>query len=119
MDNDIQPVDEINVTADVARWLMQTCLTLIKHFLGRDFDPHIGVMSERNVDFPTIEDKIGRQDEEVNYWVSNLMTFLTTIAGILGNAIAVGDLMRMKEILPIDYDDINNDNKDPDRGYEI
>lgn len=119
MDNDIQPVDEINVTADVAKWLMTTCLTLIKHFLGRDFDPHYGVMSDRTVDFQTIEDKIGREDEEINYWSSNLMTFLTTIAGILSNAIAVGDLMRMKEILPIDHDDINNDNKDPDRGYEI
>jgi len=118
MENNIQPVDEINVTSDVARWLMQTCLTLIKHYLGRDFEPHYGTMSDRVVDFPTIEDKIGHGDPEVSYWANNLMTFLTTIAGILGNAIAVGDLMRMREILPIDYDE-NNINEDPEGKYEI
>jgi len=110
----IEPVEQINITATVARWLMDTCIGLVRHYLGREFNPEMGTFTERNPELPAMEDRIPIEDYELRFWSSAVINLVTTIAGILNNAINANNLLRLNQILPTDDDSI-----DPHIGREI
>jgi len=101
MPNEVEPVEQIHITRSVALWLMDTCIGLVKHYLGREFDPSLGTFTERNRELPAMEDRIPIDDFELRYWTSGVINLVTTIAGILNHALAAGSLMRLR-ILDVD-----------------
>lgn len=97
----MEPVEQINMTSSVARWLMETCVSLVRHYLGREFDPSVGTFSDRNPELTCLEDRIPVEDYELRHWSAGVINLVTTIAGILHNALTASSLMRMR-ILDID-----------------
>jgi hypothetical protein len=104
---EFEPVEQINISTSVAKWLMETCVSLIRHYSARDFDPAVGRFSERTPGLTALEDRIPLEDQELKYWTGTVINLVTTIAGILHNAITANNLLRLGHILPID--DENND----------
>jgi len=96
MPNEVEPVEQIHITSSVARWLMETCVALVRHYLGREFDPAIGTFTDRNKAISALDDRVPVEDHEFRYWTSNVINLVTTIAGILHQALSVGALMRMR-----------------------
>jgi len=93
--------NEIRITTSVARWLMDTTCGLLKHYLGRDFDPAVGRFSERNLQEECMQDRLPIEDHELRYWINTVINLCTTIAGILHNSITAGELMRLHEMSPL------------------
>jgi len=95
MPNEVDPVEQINITRSVAVWLMETCIGLVRHYLGREFNPELGTFTDRNRELPAMEDRVPIDDFEFRYWTSGVINLITTIAGILNHALSVGRLMRI------------------------
>lgn len=112
----LEPVEQIRVTSSVARWLMETCVALVRHYLGREFDPSVGTFSERNPELITLEDRIPVEDFELRHWSAGVINLITTIAGILHQALTANRLLQLGQVLPIDD---ASDLSDPDIGHEI
>jgi len=110
----LEPVEQINMTSSVARWLLETCVALVRHYMGREFDPAIGTFSDRNPELTCLEDRIPVEDYELRHWSSGVINLVTTIAGILHHALTAGSLLRLGHILPLD-----DENIDPNIGTEI
>lgn len=81
------PIEYIEITKSVASWLLETSLALIKHYLGREFNPRTGIMGEREDFTHNLEDRIPQRDFELRYWFNTVINLLTTITGILSYAI--------------------------------
>lgn len=112
----LEEVEQINITSSVARWLMETCIGLVKHYLGREFDPTYGTFTDRNPELPAMEDRIPVEDYELRYWSSAVINLVTTIAGILNHGLNVNGLLQLNQILP---GDDASDLTDPNTGQEI
>lgn len=93
--------EEIRITTSVARWLMDTTCGLLKHYLGRDYDPSVGRFSERDITQTALIDSVSMEDHELRYWFNTVINLCTTIAGILHNSITAGELMRLAQMSPL------------------
>jgi hypothetical protein len=113
---DLEPVEQIRMTTSVAKWLVETCVALVRHYLGREFDPTLGTFTERNPELTCLEDRIPVEDFELRHWSAGVINLVTTIAGILHHALTASRLLQLGQILPVDDD---SDLTDPNLGREI
>lgn len=101
--------EEIRISTNVARWLMDTTVSLLKHYLGRDFDPAIGTFTERDMRVECLQDSVPMEDHQLRYWINTVINLCTTIAGILHNSITAGELMRLQDMSPLTDSPDEND----------
>lgn len=115
MPREVEPVEQMEVSVSVARWLLDSCINLVKHYLGRDFDPHLGTFTDRLPGTTALEDRIPLEDHELRYWTSGVINLVTTIAGILRHALTARELLNLRLLDDITLDE----NIDPNMGHEI
>jgi len=107
----LDTTEEVQMTTSVARWLMDVTVGLLKHYLGRNYNPELGTFSQRELDSPCLEDRIPVEDFELRYWFNTVINLCTTIAGILHNSITRGEMLRMSNMSPL--------SDSPDESQEI
>ena len=108
---DREPVEQIHMTSSVARWLMETCVALVRHYLGREFDPSVGTFTDRNPELTCLEDRIPVEDYELRHWSAGVINLVTTIAGILQHALSANNLMRLNLLSIDDASELTDSNE--------
>jgi len=105
------PHTQVRITLKVAQYLLETCVRLVSHLHGAEYDPTTGRLGEVEEN-PSLFEQQNPRDLVLIHWFSSASAILRLISGILSYEIENNAINEV-------YDEFKDgpDLEDPDQGF--
>lgn len=92
----------IRISLTVARYLLDTCRSLVTHLYGTDYNPATGQLSTSRLAIPSMYEQFDSTDLTFMHWVSTVSSILRLVAGILHYEIQLDPVANQEALALID-----------------